>query len=80
MATLPGMKERCADKGLVYFFAFYGSKIVNIAVMQGPGHAVFHTFGGAVAQVALGGDAPFFLEMDTPEGTGIDTHLASHTG
>jgi hypothetical protein len=48
--------------------------------MQGMGHTVLKTFRITRAQVTLGGNPSPSFEMDTPEGTGMHTHFAPHTG
>ena len=65
--------------GFVYFLALDGRQIVDIAIMQGSGHAVLDAFGFTIAQVALRDDAFRSIEMDTAKGTGVDAHLATHT-
>jgi hypothetical protein len=62
------------------FFPFEGRQIVDVAVMQGLGHAVLNTFRITGTQIALGGNPSPSFEMDAPEGTGMDTHFASHAG
>jgi len=62
------------------FFPFKGRQFVDVAVMQGTGHAVLNTLRITRTQITLGGNLPPSSEMDATERTGMDTHFASHAG
>jgi hypothetical protein len=63
-----------------HFFPFEGRQIVDVSVMQGSRHAILDTFRFARTQITLCGYPPLSFKMDAPEGAGMDTHSASHTG
>jgi len=69
-----------AGSAACHFFPFEGRQFVDVAVMQGLGHAILNTLRITRTQITLGGNSPPSFEMDAPERTGMDTHFASHTG
>lgn len=67
------------DECLVNFFAFHICKFVNVSVMQGPGHTVFHALRITAAHVALCRNMSVIFIMHASERTGKHTHFAADT-
>jgi hypothetical protein len=61
-------------------FPFIGRQIVDVSIMQGMGDAILNTLWIPRTQIALGGNSPPAVEVDTPERAGMDTHFTSHAG
>ncbi len=73
------MQGRGFGECLVDFLAFHVSKIVNVGVMQGPGHTIFHALRISTAQVALGRYMLQIFKMHASKWTGKHTHSAADT-
>ena len=64
----------------VHVLSLYCGQIIDIAIMQRPGHAVLHTLRVAVAQIAFCGNLSAVLKMNIPKRTGSDAHFAANAG